>query len=311
MAEPEAEPGLVQIGETLRAAREVRGLSLEQAALRLRCDVRVIERLEAGRFDELGPPVFVRGHLLRYAEMLGESGDAMVTAWAHGAADTSAAGELMSDTHPRRTRDLRQIRRRLVAGTALLCVAIVVLWSLQQLGSRPAADSGAGAASEDARAIAPAAAPAAAASRIAPPATVPPPTATVPAGAPRAAVPSPARGGAAAVGAAAAGSEPQTVTKPAASRAPTAQLAVTATADSWLEIYDRRNRRLFFGVARPGTLVDVRGSLPLRVVVGNVPATTFELDGRRVEVPRAAMRGRRAATFRVGPDGRLSAWPRA
>jgi cytoskeleton protein RodZ len=309
MAEPEAEPGLVQIGETLRAAREVRGLSLEQAALRLRCDVRVIERLEAGRFDELGPPVFARGHLLRYAEMLGESGDAMITAWAHAAAGTSAAGELMSDTHPRRTRDLRQIRRRLVAGTAILCVAIVVLWSLQQLGSRPTVEVGTGAASDEVQAVVPAAAPATTtivanggpaagdsavqgphADLAAPVVTAPP--AAAPAAAPSTAV-------------------PQAVAAPAASRAPTAQLAVIATADSWLEIYDRRNRRLFFGVARPGALVDVRGSLPLRVVVGNVPATTFELDGRRVEVPREAMRGRRAATFRVGPDGRLSAWPRA
>ncbi len=305
MAEPEAEPGLVQIGETLRAAREVRGLSLEQAALRLRCDVRVIERLEAGRFDELGPPVFARGHLLRYAEMLGESGDAMVTAWAHAAAGTSAAGELISDTHPRRTRDLRQIRRRLVAGTAILCVAIVVLWSLQQLGSRPAAEVGTGTASDDVQAVVPAAASAAT---------------TIAANGGPAAGDSAAKGSHADLAApvvtappAAAPSTavPQAVAAPAASRAPRAQLAVIATADSWLEIYDRRNRRLFFGVARPGALVDVRGSLPLRVVVGNVPATTFELDGRRVDVPREAMRGRRAATFRVGPDGRLSAWPRA
>jgi cytoskeleton protein RodZ len=104
---------------------------------------------------------------------------------------------------------------------------------------------------------------------------------------------------------------PSAASEQAEARPASARLAVTASEESWLEVYDRRNRRLYFGVARPGALVDVRGNLPLRVVVGNAPATTFEVDGRRVEVPREAMRGRRAATFRVGPDGRLSAWPRA
>ncbi len=127
MSESETLPGLVQIGETLRAARENRALSLDQAAARLRCDVRVVEALEAGRFADVGPAVFARGHLLRYAEMLGEPGEAMVAEWA-ALADGASAGELMADSHPRRVRDLRVVRRRLVGGTALLCVAIVAAW---------------------------------------------------------------------------------------------------------------------------------------------------------------------------------------
>ncbi|MCP5328440.1 MAG: DUF4115 domain-containing protein [Sinobacteraceae bacterium] len=309
MIETEAEPGLIQIGETLRAAREVRRLSLDQAAARLRCDLRVIECLEEGRFADIGPPVFARGHLLRYAEMLGESGDAMVEAWAQAAAGTSAAGELMSGTHPRRTRDLRRVRRQLVIGTAILCAAIIAIWSLQQLGSGPTETAGRVAVQPAAPAAPVAAAPAAPAtgtaeaSRTTIPASVAPPLPRVAAAAPtRSAAAEPA----AAPTTSAAASPPS-----ASSQFASAQLAVTATADSWLEIYDRRNRRLFFGVAKPGILVDVRGNLPLRVVVGNVPATTFELDGRRIEVPREAMRGPRAATFRVGADGRLSVPPRA
>ena len=61
------------IGETLRAARERMGLGLPQAAERLHVDARVIEALEGGRFSTLGAPVFVRGHLRRYAELLGEA----------------------------------------------------------------------------------------------------------------------------------------------------------------------------------------------------------------------------------------------
>ena len=345
MTDTETVPGLLQIGETLRAARDGRGLSLDQAAARLRCDVRVLESLEAGRFADVGPPVFARGHLLRYAEMLGESGEAMLAAWTQSADGTSAASELLSDQHPRRVRDLRQVRRRLVTGTALLCIAIVAVWGLQQLGARSRAASTSTASAADARSFP-------AASNAAPGAPAPLLTRDTPAGGTAATPAEPADAAVAAAveqsvadAVAPATPQPASVTpglagtastpvakEPAspASAAPArdgarlaaaeptdaaavrlARLAVTASADTWLEIYDRRNRRLFFGVARPGTMVDVRGGLPLRVVVGNVPAATFELDGRRLDVPREAMRGRRAATFRVGPDGRPSAVPRA
>ena len=344
MTDTETVPGLLQIGETLRAARDGRGLSLDQAAARLRCDVRVLESLEAGRFADVGPPVFARGHLLRYAEMLGESGEAMLAAWTQSADGTSAASELLSDQHPRRVRDLRQVRRRLVTGTALLCIAIVAVWGLQQLGARSRAAPTSAASLADARPVpaasdAPPRAPepvlstepsvTAAATRAEP--AGPAVATTVEPSVPDAVAAAPSQPARAVAGLAATASVP-VATEPAApaSAAPArdgarlaaaeptdatavrlARLAVTASAETWLEIYDRRNRRLFFGVARPGTMVDVRGGLPLRVVVGNVPAATFELDGRRLDVPREAMRGRRAATFRVGPDGRPSAVPRA
>jgi cytoskeletal protein RodZ len=60
------------IGETLRSARERMGLGVVQAAERLRVDAKVIDALETGSFKTLGAPVFVRGHLRRYAELLGE-----------------------------------------------------------------------------------------------------------------------------------------------------------------------------------------------------------------------------------------------
>src|SRR5690348_18300688 len=60
------------IGDTLRNARERMGLAQVQAAERLHVDTAVIDALETGRFKALGAPVFVRGHLRRYAELLGE-----------------------------------------------------------------------------------------------------------------------------------------------------------------------------------------------------------------------------------------------
>jgi cytoskeleton protein RodZ len=63
---PEAGPGA-----SLTAAREQAGLSLMQAADRLHLDVSAVKALESGRFEVLGAAVHVRGHLRRYAELLG------------------------------------------------------------------------------------------------------------------------------------------------------------------------------------------------------------------------------------------------
>lgn len=58
-------------GERLRGERERRGLSIQQAAESLHLDPWAIEALEAGRFAALGPRVFAKGHLCKYANLLG------------------------------------------------------------------------------------------------------------------------------------------------------------------------------------------------------------------------------------------------
>lgn len=60
------------IGQQLRAARERMGLGISQAAEQLHVDERVIDAIETGRFQALGAPVFVRGYLRHYAELVGE-----------------------------------------------------------------------------------------------------------------------------------------------------------------------------------------------------------------------------------------------
>jgi len=61
-----------RIGTRLRAAREARGLTILQAAEKLHVDARMLESLEAEDFTALGAAVYVRGHLRRYAELVGE-----------------------------------------------------------------------------------------------------------------------------------------------------------------------------------------------------------------------------------------------
>src|SRR5207253_4022288 len=70
------------IGERLRAGRERAGLSVAAAAEKLHLDPKVIESLEADRFAELGASVYVRGHLRRYADFVGEPGPELVESYA-------------------------------------------------------------------------------------------------------------------------------------------------------------------------------------------------------------------------------------
>ena len=79
------------IGERLRAGRERAGLSVAAAAEKLHLDPKVIEALEADRFAELGASVYVRGHLRRYADFVGEPGVEMVNAYSDARSAAAAA----------------------------------------------------------------------------------------------------------------------------------------------------------------------------------------------------------------------------
>ncbi|MGQ0430402.1 MAG: helix-turn-helix domain-containing protein [Gammaproteobacteria bacterium] len=65
-------------GARLRAAREARGLSIEDAAERLRLNPALVLAMEQERFALLGAPVFARGHLRNYAALLGVPEDQVV-----------------------------------------------------------------------------------------------------------------------------------------------------------------------------------------------------------------------------------------
>jgi cytoskeleton protein RodZ len=72
------------IGARLRGARERSRLTILQAAERLHVDPDILEALEADDFAALGAPVYVKGHLRHYAELVGESPEALSELYSHG-----------------------------------------------------------------------------------------------------------------------------------------------------------------------------------------------------------------------------------
>jgi cytoskeleton protein RodZ len=65
-------------------------------------------------------------------------------------------------------------------------------------------------------------------------------------------------------------------------------LELAFSGECWLEIYDARGVRLFFGFGHAGTTQNLSGVPPFRFVLGNVPAAALSLEGAGVRLPDAA-----------------------
>lgn len=89
-AVPRAQPAGLGLGERLRSARKARAISVAQAAESLRLEESSVLALEDERFSELGAPVFVRGHLKRYAELVGLNPTAVIDAYRSSVPDSDA-----------------------------------------------------------------------------------------------------------------------------------------------------------------------------------------------------------------------------
>jgi len=66
------------IGARLRAGREKLGLTVLQVAERIHTDARIVEAIEAESYEALGAPVYARGHIRHYAELVGESANELI-----------------------------------------------------------------------------------------------------------------------------------------------------------------------------------------------------------------------------------------
>jgi len=260
------------IGTLLATARAAKGVSLAEAATQLRCDEVLLRALEADRFEELGAPVFVQGHLRRYADYLGASTEQLMGAWATLRAEKLAEPDLARIPRaPVRAVDLKVWTRRAVA-VGLTVLIAAAAWLILGWGS-----------SSVPAPVAATPAPVAEPPPTAVPATTPVTTPTI---APAPAAPTPV---------AEAASEPESESAPAPAQiaAPTpvstgaAVLRLVPRQPSWIEVYDASNRRRYYGNAAAGTPLALRGEAPFSVVLGRADAVAIELDGRPITLPAA------------------------
>lgn len=276
-------------------------MTLLQAAEKLHVDPKVVESLEAERFEALGAPVYVRGHLKRYAELVGEQSAQLLEMYA--SITKPSLPDLTQLPKAQRGTDPRKLV--LPALVVLIAFALVgsVWWVLQNL---------------DTSAFGTPAAPAV--------------VNTVPEGQPRLLTDEPVvlSGGetppapAGVPSAGAAGSAERAVSGAASSAAPAAsQSAVPAqvapaqrmdvrlefSADSWVEVYDAAGERLFFGTGSAESSRTLTGTPPLRVVLGNAPGVSLDVNGKPADVPANLVRNH-VAQFVIDRSGRIVRVPR-
>lgn len=118
------------IGDTLRDARQRRGISLEDAAAETRIRATHLVALEQEEFDRLGGDVYVRGFLRSYAKVLDVDPEPLLASYGEDA-DRRAAREpppLPVSAEPLERRPRRGV------GVAVAAVALIAIIGLAVMG---------------------------------------------------------------------------------------------------------------------------------------------------------------------------------
>jgi cytoskeleton protein RodZ len=283
--------GVASTGPRLKAERERRGLSSQKAADELHLDGWVIDALEAENYDRIGPSVYAKGHLRRYASLLGLPADEIMAGYESRAqaptAEPVQAPNVRLRTDAPVASDLPWPR---IGGlVALLLLILGVLWwkPWHQRSAAPANDPSLAESS-----AAPASGAAETSAAGAPPAASPAMSGLIPtslASSP-AVAPTPAA-------AAAADAE-------AAAGMGRAHLRMSFSADSWVDIHDAAGRRVFAGNGRANSVKTVAGIAPMRVYLGVASGVQLEINDRAVAIGPQFMAGD-VARFEAGADGVL------
>jgi cytoskeleton protein RodZ len=281
MNEPAALPG-----SKLKAERERRGLSAQKAADEMHLDRWVIEALEGDDYARIGPTVYAKGHLKKYAALLGlQPSDVLAgfDARAQPRAEPQSAGpSMLLRSRDEESSSSSSSLVAIAAGAAVVLVAGLLWW-------RPWHVHGKGAASA---AAAPASAPAASAaakpetSLVASASASPVTAQDTPAATPPAATISED-----------APAQPQ----PGAGRA---RLRLSFSADSWVDIHDAAGKRTFAGNGLANSVKTISGTAPLRVYLGFGSGVQLEINDRAVAIGPQFFAGD-VARFEAGADGVL------
>ncbi|HUA25179.1 MAG TPA: RodZ domain-containing protein [Steroidobacteraceae bacterium] len=263
------------IGARLRGARERKRLTILQAAERLHVDPDILEALEAENFAKLGAPVYVKGHLRHYAELVGESPEALSELYSQGTRvpppDLTRVPKPMADD-----------TGRLVAPAVIVVIGFAVagtVWWGLSLSHRHWLIAASG-----------------------------PVPITVPAATPEPDQPVKLT----VAGDTASAATRPTGGQSAAAHVPAhgdIEVIFVYSANSWTEVHDATGRRLLYGLSLGRATRRLEGVPPLSVLLGDASGVTLEVGGRP-ESFSPFVRADHTAWFLIAADGRVLAAPR-
>lgn len=252
--------GLASVGQILREAREAQGITLDNAAVRLRLMHRQVEAMERDDFESLGQPVFARGFVRNYARLLGLAPESLLARMDGAPAEPAA----VAPTEPALPRSWLTSPWLILSLLGLLLVVAVPIalyaWLNSDGGERPDAPTPA--------VMQPRPAPAVATAPVAAPANVVAPAPVSPV-----------------IPAAADGTSPEATTSVTTeSAAEGSVLHLDFGDESWTEIKDASGRMLMRQLNPAGSSADVHGQPPFDVVIGNATQVQMTYNGRPIDL---------------------------
>jgi len=285
-------------GARLKSERERRGLTLQKAADEMRLDAWVIEAIEADDYARVGPAVYAKGHLKKYASVLGLSADDILSSYEALRTAPDKPPQVAPSMRMRAPApDVGNLPRAPIAVlTVLLLAALgVFLWKPWQHHK-----------SASAAALTPAPAG--------------PVASAVPLADPDHPVYSAGNGNG--NGADAGPAEPpmgyvqtESTAAPAVSakgtgavnpvpgRGPT-RLRLSFSSESWVDVHDADGKRVYSGYGRANSVKTLAGDGPLKVYLGYASGVQLEINEHTVAIASAFVHGD-VARFQAGADGVL------
>jgi cytoskeleton protein RodZ len=260
------ESGQSSVGQALRDAREAQGITVDDAAARLRLMHRQIEAMESDDFDSLGQPVFARGFVRNYARLLGLAPDALL-ARMQGAPAEPAAVIHVEPPLPRSWLTSPWLILLLLGVLVAVAAPVALYWWLNEGDEEM-----------------PAPAPVVERVETLPPAPIAEPEKTIEPAVESAPMPP--------VAPAAETGEPAEALAPAPPVAPvvpsptgsTGVLHIEFGAESWVEIKDASGRMLHRQLNPPGSSVNLSGQPPFDLVIGNASQARMTYNGRPIDL---------------------------
>jgi cytoskeleton protein RodZ len=282
-------------GTKLKAERERRGLSAQKAADEMHLDRWVIDALEADDYVRVGPAVYAKGHLKKYAALLGLPAAEIVAGFESRApvrSEPVSPGPSMLLSTRDESGSSGSLTPIQVAGCVAVVLALGVLWwrpwharVKAPVSTPPAAAVAAPTPISEAGIVSGAQA-AAVAGAIAPADAAAPMPSAVPATAD-----SPAANGV----------EPGATPVPGAGRA---RLRLSFSADSWVDVHDAAGRRTFAGNGLANSVKTLSGVAPMQVYLKFGSGVQLEINDRAVAIGPQFFAGD-VARFEAGADGVL------
>ena len=134
--------GTIGVGSALRRAREIRGITIDEAARDTKLRVEQLHALEGEAFDELGDPVYARAMLRTYAQYLGLKPERVLSVYAEhaeGVEPPEPPGKLGRVERGLAASRIRDNQKFLLVAAAVVLIALIAVGLVSRGGAPPAA----------------------------------------------------------------------------------------------------------------------------------------------------------------------------